>query len=127
MPADANPRATTEIDRMIGAQIRLRRASARLSQEALAEAIGVTFQQIQKYEKGVNRVSAAALYRIGRALGVEPSVLMPRDPAVEHAPEDMKTFAALAYPIARLNPAGRDLLIVLAQALASQSSLRMQS
>ena len=77
----SNPRAATEIDKFIGAQIRIRlrirRSASGLTQEALAEAVGVTFQQIQKYEKGVNRVSAAALFRIAHALNIEVSSLMP--------------------------------------------------
>lgn len=48
-----------------------------LTQEALADAIGVTFQQLQKYELGRNRVSAARLLQIARALGVSPETLLP--------------------------------------------------
>ncbi len=56
------------IDRHVGARIRLRRNELGISQEKLAEAIGVSFQQVQKYERAANRVSASKLWEIARAL-----------------------------------------------------------
>lgn len=56
------------IDIAVGARIRLLRKVRGLSQQALAEAAGVTFQQIQKYERGANRVSASMLSRIAATL-----------------------------------------------------------
>ena len=56
------------VDVAVGARIRLLRKLRGLSQQALAEAAGVTFQQIQKYERGANRVSASMLSRIAAAL-----------------------------------------------------------
>jgi transcriptional regulator with XRE-family HTH domain len=56
------------IDLHVGARIRARRKMLGVSQEALAHAIGVTFQQVQKYERGANRTSASMLVRIARAL-----------------------------------------------------------
>src|SRR6201986_4924191 len=56
------------VDVAVGARIRLLRKVRGLSQQALAEAAGVTFQQIQKYERGANRVSASMLSRIAAAL-----------------------------------------------------------
>ena len=58
------------VDVAVGARIRLLRKVRHLSQQALAESAGVTFQQIQKYERGANRVSASMLTRIAKALGV---------------------------------------------------------
>ena len=58
------------IDVAVGARIRLLRKLRGLSQQALAETAGVTFQQIQKYERGANRVSASMLWRIAGALNV---------------------------------------------------------
>src|ERR1043165_104846 len=75
--APVSSRASSDLDRVIGTRIRLRRSALRLSQEKLAELIGVTFQQIQKYEKGANRVSAATLFRIAQELRVPASDLMP--------------------------------------------------
>lgn len=57
------------IDLHVGARIRYRRMSLSVSQEALASKLGVTFQQIQKYEKGQNRVGASRLWQIARELG----------------------------------------------------------
>ena len=59
------------IDVHVGSRIRLRRTLLGISQEALAQAIGLTFQQVQKYEKGVNRVSSSRLVDMANALDVE--------------------------------------------------------
>lgn len=61
------------IDIAIGTRLRLRRLALGLSQETLARALGVTFQQIQKYERGTNRVFASRLYHLSRILRVPPS------------------------------------------------------
>lgn len=58
------------IDAHVGNQIRLRRALIGMSQERLGELLGLTFQQIQKYEKGVNRIGAGRLYEIARILEI---------------------------------------------------------
>ncbi|MBK1969815.1 helix-turn-helix transcriptional regulator [Brevundimonas diminuta] len=58
----------TEVDVQIGGTIRDRRAALGMTQAELGKAIGVTFQQVQKYERGVNRVSAAALLKVADAL-----------------------------------------------------------
>lgn len=61
------------VDRHVGAKIRLRRRELGVSQERLGQAIGVSFQQVQKYERGANRVSASMLVAIARALDAAPS------------------------------------------------------
>jgi len=61
-------RTPNVIDLHVGMRIRLRRRALNISQERLAEALGLTFQQVQKYERGSNRVSASKLYDIARAL-----------------------------------------------------------
>jgi transcriptional regulator with XRE-family HTH domain len=58
------------VQRRIGIRIRMRRNEAGLTQTELGERLGVTFQQIQKYEKGVNRVGGARLAQLAEALGV---------------------------------------------------------
>jgi transcriptional regulator with XRE-family HTH domain len=58
------------VDVIVGRNIRLRRLSKGISQTELASKIGVTFQQVQKYEKGVNRVGASRLSHIAKALNV---------------------------------------------------------
>jgi len=59
---------TDPVDRHLGQMIRARRLSIGLSQRDLAQALGLTFQQIQKYEKGVNRISASKLLAVARKL-----------------------------------------------------------
>jgi transcriptional regulator with XRE-family HTH domain len=61
------------VDCHVGARLRLLRKDRGLSQTALAARIGVTFQQLQKYESGRNRLSASTLYRLASALGVDVS------------------------------------------------------
>jgi transcriptional regulator with XRE-family HTH domain len=63
----------TSMDGVLGAQLRLRRTVLGISQEKLAEQIGVTFQQIQKYENGANRISASRLFELSKILNVPVS------------------------------------------------------
>lgn len=58
------------IDRHVGSRVRMRRMMLGLTQEKLADAIGVTFQQVQKYEKGTNRMGSSRLQQIANALQV---------------------------------------------------------
>lgn len=60
-----------QVDAYIGRRIRERRTAQGLSQTALGQALGVSFQQIQKYENGANRVSASRLYRIAQVLDID--------------------------------------------------------
>ncbi len=59
------------VDRHVGRRLKRRRIALGLSQERLAELLGLTFQQIQKYERGANRLGASRLYEAARALDVE--------------------------------------------------------
>lgn len=61
-------RAANAIDKRVGQKVRSRRLEIGMSQERLAELLGVTFQQVQKYEKGVNRIAVSRLYDIANAL-----------------------------------------------------------
>src|SRR5512145_2081507 len=61
-------RSPNPVDRHVGLRIRMRRKELGVSQERLAEAVGITFQQVQKYERGANRVSASKLWEIAAAL-----------------------------------------------------------
>jgi transcriptional regulator with XRE-family HTH domain len=61
---------TQDIDRHVGARIRERRIMLGLTQQQLADLIGVTYQQAHKYERGINRVSAGRLFEIARVLSV---------------------------------------------------------
>ncbi|MBM6593096.1 helix-turn-helix domain-containing protein [Microvirga pudoricolor] len=64
-------KAPNALDQAIGAQVRIRRLQVSMSQEKLADALGLTFQQVQKYEKGTNRISVSRLDSIAKALGVD--------------------------------------------------------
>jgi transcriptional regulator with XRE-family HTH domain len=66
-PSDIE-RHPNPIDLHVGARIRMRRKILGVSQERLAEDLGLTFQQVQKYERGANRVSASKLYEIAKSL-----------------------------------------------------------
>lgn len=65
-----NKKGPDPIDLHVGARIRARRVGLRVSQGKVGSAIGVTFQQVQKYENGANRVGASNLYKIAALLGV---------------------------------------------------------
>ena len=94
------------IDLHVGQEIRRRRKLAGMSQQALADACGVTFQQVQKYERGANRVSASMLYRIAQFQGARVGDYFPdRDDAP--APAD-PVAAWLASPEAV--PLGRSIV-----------------
>ena len=68
-------KSTTDIDRIVGARIRTLRKAQGMTQTALGQAIGVSFQQLQKYEKGTNRLGASRLQKMAQVLGVPLSVL----------------------------------------------------
>ncbi|AWI91007.1 transcriptional regulator [Methylobacterium sp. DM1] len=75
----AKPKRATEHDRVVGQRIQILRRSKSLSQTALGSSIGVTFQQVQKYENGSNRVGASRLSEIARALDVPVSTFFDDD------------------------------------------------
>ncbi len=75
MTIDKTSEDFTKIDALVGARVRLLRERRKMSQTALGEQVGVSFQQIQKYERGANRISASVLFQIAKTLGVAPSDL----------------------------------------------------
>jgi transcriptional regulator with XRE-family HTH domain len=80
--------APNPTDIQIGKKLRLRRIVLGMSQEELAKSLGITFQQVQKYEKGVNRISASRLLDISNILGIPTSFFYESD-----ADGDMVGFA----------------------------------
>ena len=70
------------IDKYVGSRIRMRRIMLGMSQEKLGDALGLTFQQIQKYEKGTNRVGASRLQQIADVLQVHVSFMFEGAPGV---------------------------------------------
>jgi len=66
----ASMRTANHVDAHVGLRVRERRMELGVSQERLAQLLGVAFQQVQKYERGINRISASRLFQISRALDV---------------------------------------------------------
>jgi transcriptional regulator with XRE-family HTH domain len=81
-----NKKKPNPIDVHVGSRIRLRRNMMDMSQEKLGEMLGITFQQIQKYEKGVNRVGASRLQAIASILNVPPAFFFEDAPGMDNAP-----------------------------------------
>src|SRR5262245_53163522 len=69
------------LDVAVGARIRMRRQAQGVSQQQLGEALGVSFQQVQKYERGANRISASMLVRTARALNCTGDQLLAPTPS----------------------------------------------
>jgi len=69
----ANKKQPNPIDTHVGSRVRLRRMMLGMSQEKLGDSLGITFQQIQKYEKGTNRIGASRLHHIATVLSVPVS------------------------------------------------------
>ena len=114
------------LDIEVGHRIRVQRVALRMSQTALAQKIGVTFQQVQKYERGINRVGAGRLTRIANALGVPVNSFFRREGT--NQPGEAVELHYLVTPGAvRLvkayneitDPALRRALVYLAEATAS--------
>lgn len=85
------------IDRHVGSRVRMRRMLAGISQEKLGEALGLTFQQIQKYEKGSNRISASRLQQIAKMLDVPVSFFFDGAPARDGPATGFADSAATSY------------------------------
>lgn len=87
------------IDVHVGSRVRLRRTLLGMSQERLGEAIGLTFQQVQKYERGANRVGASRLYDLSQVLDVPVSYFFEEmNPAVTSAAEARRAQALEEAP-----------------------------
>ena len=74
-------KAPNPIDKHVGSRVRMRRMMLSMSQEKLGDALGLTFQQVQKYEKGTNRIGASRLQQISDILQVPVSFLFEGGPA----------------------------------------------
>ncbi|MEL6060189.1 MULTISPECIES: helix-turn-helix domain-containing protein [unclassified Methylobacterium] len=91
------PKQTTAIDHGVGSRIAFLRAANGLSQSALASALGVSFQQVQKYETGKNRVGAGRLQAIAERLGVPVSSFFEPEPesTTENGPSLLRVSGAV--------------------------------
>jgi len=113
------------VDRRVGARIRELRKAARLSQASLGAAIGVTFQQVQKYENGSTRVSASKLWLIAQTLGVRAADVFDTLPGPEaETPEE---GGRLIDAWARLPRQQRDDVLSLVENLAAVRWPRVRS
>jgi len=83
------------VDRHVGARIRMQRMMGGLSQTKLGKAVGITFQQVQKYEKGTNRVSASRLQQIANVLKVTPDFFFDGASAKAVGKSDSKEVAVI--------------------------------
>ena len=83
--AKSTPTKPNPVDAHVGSRVRLRRTLLGMSQEKLADAVRLTFQQIQKYERGINRIGASRLYQFSRILDVPVSFFFESMPAEDAA------------------------------------------
>ena len=123
MPAElrAGGARAQDIDRHVGARMRERRIMLGLTQQQMAELIGVTYQQAQKYEKGTNRVAAGRLYHIAQALGVEVGYFfegLGRDNAIKATPQQRMLLELARNVISIPERKHKDAVCSLARALA---------
>ena len=106
-------------DERVGARIRLRRLQLGLSQTRVAEASGITFQQLQKYEKGVNRVAASRLARVAEALDVTPAYFFAVDAGAATAARGSKESWRLVDAFGRIESRVlRKAVVALVEAMA---------
>jgi transcriptional regulator with XRE-family HTH domain len=79
----SNSRRATPIDKYVSSQIVIRRQESKLTLEELARLLGITFQQVQKYENGSNRISSSRLYELARIFGCKISSFFPNNEDIE--------------------------------------------
>lgn len=138
-------RSPNPVDKHVGARVKMRRLLMGFSQEKLGEALGVTFQQVQKYEKGANRIGASRLQQISKILQAPPSFFFEGAPGAdvleatafqeERAPADVVSdFVGTAEGLqlnrafARIrNPRIRRRLVDLVVALADGDAIQSES
>jgi len=90
-------KAPNPIDKHVGSRVRMRRMMLSMSQEKLGDALGLTFQQVQKYEKGTNRIGASRLQQIAQILQVPVSFFFEGAPQLADTPGEMGEAPSPAY------------------------------
>jgi transcriptional regulator with XRE-family HTH domain len=90
-------KAPNPIDQHVGSRVRMRRMMLAMSQTDLGNALGLTFQQVQKYEKGTNRIGASRLLHISHILQVTVSFFFEGAPSVPGTPLATEMAPSLAY------------------------------
>lgn len=130
--SEVSTKAPDPMDIALGAAVRIRRRSLGISQEALAEQCGVSFQQIQKYENGANRISFSRLVQIARALQCRVVDLMDVLDTPEGGRNDLDILTRMRTPGAlellsayeRLSPETRSSLLGLMRTLVAESPVK---
>jgi transcriptional regulator with XRE-family HTH domain len=114
----------TNIDVLIGARIKGRRIALKISQTKLAEAVGVRFQQVQKYESGANRVSASRLLMIAETLGVSISYFFQGlDNLNSTSGDAVTTSTSMKSPINALSDARVSEILALVETLPTDQQM----
>lgn len=119
-----NRRSANPLDVAIGARLRVRRRAAGLSQQKLAERLGVTFQQVQKYERGTNRIAGSTLIVIAEALETPASYFLGEGASTPVADEAIVNIAQrgasdlLKQYVAIRSPRVRSAVLQLVRSLA---------
>lgn len=110
-------RSTTEFDKDLGGRVRAVRTAMKMTQSDLAQAVGLTFQQIQKYEQGTNRISASMLLQLGAAMKADFSAQVSPDGG--RPAESVRSLEAdrLLADFTRLNTDRQRLVLQLVTAL----------
>jgi transcriptional regulator with XRE-family HTH domain len=90
-------KAPNPVDKYVGSRVRMRRIMLGMSQEKLGEALGLTFQQVQKYEKGTNRVGASRIQQISEILQVPVSFLFEGGPSGMTSVDSLAEAASPTY------------------------------
>jgi transcriptional regulator with XRE-family HTH domain len=90
-------KAPNPVDKYVGSRVRMRRIMLGMSQEKLGDALGLTFQQVQKYEKGTNRVGASRIQQISEILQVPVSFLFEGGPSGTPSSEGFSEGTSPAY------------------------------
>jgi transcriptional regulator with XRE-family HTH domain len=130
-------KAPNPIDKHVGSRVRLRRVLSNMSQEKLGDALGITFQQVQKYEKGTNRIGASRMQHISQILGVPVAYFFDEAPLsdamggfAEAAPDYISDFLTtseglqLTRSFVRIrNPKVRRKIVDLVAALANEETV----
>jgi transcriptional regulator with XRE-family HTH domain len=92
-PETRSPRRPNPVDAHVGSRVRMRRMLLGMSQEKLGEHLGLTFQQVQKYEKGVNRIGASRLFDMAKVLAVPVQFFYEDAPGIDEVTAGVAGFA----------------------------------
>ena len=112
---------SSDFDREMGAKLRAARISAGMTQTAFGQAIGVSFQQVQKYETGRDRVAAGTLQKLGEVLGIHPGEFFGETTAPVGGVGELREAMSMAIALQRIkNRSTRKRFTALIEVLASQ-------